>query len=149
MEKYNNSSIQYEDNIFYLKISLINLKKASLLSINRELFQKKVKEDLLFIEKCSEILYEKLLQNNKLITRNKLLHDILTLKSLFNLTTATLISANFIKKIEFQDILNSNSSDISYISGLLDKEFDSEYKEDLITNEELNILFTDDSDKDK
>ena len=73
----------------------------------------------------------------------------MTLKSLFNLTTATLISANFIKKIEFQDILNSNSSDISYISGLLDKEFDSEYKEDLITNEELNILFTDDSDKDK
>lgn len=149
MEKFNKHSIQYEDNIFYLKTSLSNLKKASLLNINKELFHKRIKEELLFIEKCSNILYENLLNNKKLIIRNKLLHDILTLKSLFNLTITTLINADLIKSIEFQETLKSNSSDISYIDSLLDKGLNSEYKEDLTTNEELNILFTDDSNKDE
>lgn len=149
MEKFTNTNIQYEENIFYLKLTLNNIKKAPLLNVNRELFQKKIKDELLFIKKCCKVLFEKLIKNSKLITRDKLLHDILNLKNLYIETIRELDSRNYIKISEFSDYLDQYQKDIKYINSLLLDQDQIESKEDLTTNEELNILFMDNSNKDE
>lgn len=149
MEKFINTNIQYEENIFYLKLILNNLKKAALLNLNKELFKKKIKEDLMFIKKCSNILYDRLLKNSKLITRDKLLHDILNLKNLYIETIYELDNKDLISKSDFTDDIGIFESDISHINSLLADQSKNDLKEDLTTNEELNILFMDNSFKDE
>lgn len=147
MEKFVNTNIQYEENIFYLKLALNSIKKAPLLNINKELFQKKIKDDLLFIKKCTKILYDKLLGNTKLITRDKLLHDILNLKDLYVQILNDLNKAGYIKINDFQESLNKNKEDINYINSILINHTQNDHKEDLTTNEELNILLMENDDK--
>lgn len=145
MEKFINSIIQYEENIFYLKLLLNNIKKVHLVNINRELFQTKIKDDLIFINKTSGILFEHLLSNKKLITKDEQLHSIHGLKDLFIQEITNLINNDFIKKDDFIDIILSNKKDLTKIEEILDKINRELNKEDLTTNEELNILFMEDT----
>ncbi|MGL1892139.1 MAG: hypothetical protein OCD02_10970 [Spirochaetaceae bacterium] len=144
MENITNTLIQYEENIFYLKLSLNNIKKAQLLNINRELFQNKIKQDLAFIQKCTNVLYEHLQKNSKFITMNEQLHSIQSLKKLFNREVNSLIKSGFIKKSDFIEQLEINNFDIEKISDKISEIADDVNKEDLTTNEELNILLMDD-----
>ncbi len=145
MEKYINTIIQYEENIFYLKLCLNNIKKINNLSINRELFQKKIKDDLIFIQKCIEILYQHLMQNDKLITKNEQLHSLHNLMLLYIEEVEILIKRQFIKKSHFEDITFLNKKNIETISQILNSINSDINKEDLTTNEELNILLMDDN----
>lgn len=149
MEKIINSIIQYEENIFYLKLLLNNIKKAHLLNINRELFQTKIKSDLIFINKTSAILFEHLLANQKLITKDEQLHSIHGLKDLFIKEINNLINNNFIRQQDFTEIIQTNKSDLNKIEEILDKINRELNNEDLTTNEELNILFMEDNSDDK
>lgn len=145
MEKFINNMIQYEENIFYLKLSLNNIKKAHLLNINRELFQKKIKDDLIFIHKTSQVLLEHLLENQKLITKDEHLHSIHNLKDLYIIEINSLIKNKFIKRNDFSDIIETNRMDMNKIEEILEKINKELNKEDLTTNEELNILFMEDN----
>lgn len=140
MENITNKLIQYEENIFYLKLTLNNIKKARLLNINRELFQNKIKEDLNFIFKCSTVLYDHLQKNSKILILNEQLHSIQGLKCLFNSEVNSLIKLGFLKESDFSEQVELNCRDISNISDrILELNGDSN-NEDITTNEELNIL---------
>ena len=150
MDKYTNTIIQYEENIFYLKLCLNTIKKSNSISINRELFQQKIKDDLIFIQKCIEILYEHLTNNHKLITKNEQLHSIHSLMQMYNTETELLVAKHLLNKAEFIDILLQNRNYIEKISYTLSKIEMDDNREDLTTNEELNILFMDEgSDNDE
>ncbi|QEN06112.1 hypothetical protein EW093_15935 [Thiospirochaeta perfilievii] len=146
MEKLTNSLIRYEENIFYLKLTINNITKARFLNINMELFQKKLKDDLIFIYKTSNILFEHLLTNKKLITKDEQLHSMLGLKNLFIDEIKELSKRDFIKQEDFSEIIQTNKEDINKIERVLDEIYKEINKEDLTTNEELNILFMEDED---
>lgn len=145
MEKFINKIIQYEENIFYLKLQLNNIKRSHLLNINRELFHKKIKDDLIFIDKTVQILYHHLLKNDKLITKDEQLHSIMNLKTLFLKECNTLISSSSIKESDFIVLMDTNKKDIDYINEILSVFVSELNREDLTTNEELNILFMEDT----
>jgi len=140
METITNNIIHYEEDIFYLKLFLNNLSKANLLNINHELFNSKIKQDIEFIHKSAKIIYEHLLQNNKLITKHEQLHSILTLKVLFINEIKLLNNKQYININDFLTIVEDNNKDISNIEKILSNLHDNNNKEDLTTNEELNIL---------
>lgn len=146
MEILENRIIHYEENIFYLKLQLNDIKKIENLTLNLELFRKKIEADMTFIFETSQKLYENLLQNDKLIIKNEQIHSILTLKCLYNQTCNVLINKGVLKESDITSYLDQNINDINVInSTYLDSEVNNE---DITTNEELNILFMDeDSDE--
>lgn len=148
MEKLINNIIHYEENIFYLKLYLNNIRKIESLNINGELFQKKIKDDLIFIDKTGKILMEHLFSNDKLLKKNDHFHSLSTLKKVFITEIETLISKNFVKSGDFSEIVKQNLKDIEVIDNLLDQ-LNKDSSEDLTTNEELNILFMDDNKDDE
>lgn len=145
MENFINKIIQYEENIFYLKMMLNNIKKSHYLNINNELFNLKIKNDLLFIDKTNKILFEHLVKNDKLITKDEHLHSILELKRQFLSECTTLIKKGLIRDEDFSLLMLNNKKDIEIISGLLFSTQKDLNREDLTTNEELNILFMDEN----
>lgn len=147
MEILENRIIHYEDNIFYLKLLLNNLKKIEKLNVNLELFQSKLKDDMSYIYTTCQMLYSSLLKNDKLIIKNEQIHSILTLKCLYNQISKMLISKNLINENDLIEYIDQNNKDITTINNkYLDTE---ENKEDITTNEELNILFMDDDIKEE
>lgn len=141
MEFLENRIIQYEENIFYLKLLLNNIKKIEKINLNIELFNKKIKEDMSFIYDTAQGLYNNLLKNDKLIIKNEQIHSILTLKCLYNQTCDLLVKKGFLNKSDVEDLIIQNKKDIDVINNSY---LDSEHnKEDITTNEELNILFMD------
>ena len=143
MENLKNEIIQYEENLFYLKLLLNNIAQTDKLNINTELFHLKIKEDLIFIDKTAKILYDHLLKNSKLLTKNEHLHSIMELKQLYNNLCLLLINKSIIKESDFFDSIDNNNSDIETINEILFKVNSEKIREDLTTNEELNILFMD------
>lgn len=149
MEKINNSNIQYDENIFYLKHMLNSIEVGINTNTNKELFQKKIKDDLLFIYKCKNILLDKLLKNDRLITRNILLQNICTLIDKYNSVKKNSIEKGIVKSESFNEIDSKNKKDCETIEDILLKAGESYYKEDLTTNKELNILLMDTDTKDE
>ena len=141
MENLINKIIHYEENIFYLKILVNNIKKSLIININTELFHLKIKEDLLFIDKTTKILFEHLLKNKKLLSKDEHLHSIMELKKIYVNQCIALIEKNFIKESDFIDSISNNNKDIETINELLFKLEQDLTREDLTTNEELNFLF--------
>lgn len=149
MEKIINSNIQYDENIFYLKQMLNALEIGINANINKELFQKKIKDDLFFINKCKNILLEKLLKNERLISRNVLLQNIITLIDRYSSIKKLSIKKGILKLEIFNEIDTKNINDCNIIEDILLKAGESNYKEDLTTNKELNILLMDTDCKDE
>lgn len=149
MENFINKIIQYEENIFYLKILLNNIKKSHVLNINTELFHLKIKNDMIFIDKTTQILFEHLQKSDKLITKDEQMHSILELKQLYLKECSNLIANGLLREEDFSNSISNNRKDIDIINDVLFKLERNLNKEDLTTNEELNILFMDDSFNDK
>lgn len=149
MEKIINTNIQYDENIFYLKQILNSIEKGTNSNINRELFHKKIREDFLFVDKCKNILLEKLIKNDKLISRIPLLQSISTLIDKFGVVTTQVIEKKILKGDIFSDIIKKNREDSAKIEEILFSAQNNNIKEDLTTNKELNILLMDNNFKDE
>ncbi len=149
MEKFINSNIQYDENIFYLKQILNSIERGVNNNINRGLFQKKIKDDLIFINKCKNLLLDKLLKNDKLISRDSLLQKINTLINKYADISDKIFELEILKKADFLPIIEKNVADHKIINEIISKADSDSFKEDLTTNQELSILLMDSDDKEE
>lgn len=146
MENYN-KIINYEENIFFLKLCLTNLSRVRTINLNEELFKGKIKQDMIFIFKTIQVLKSHLIKNEKLITKDDQIHSLIKLQILYNKTCNDLLIQNILQDSEFLNYIQKNKDDSSYLNDLISTNNQLNSKEDITTNEELNILFMEETDE--
>lgn len=142
------NKIHYEDNLFFLTLQLKNLRESLHLSMDADFFLDKVAEDLNFIDATLGRIYSTLKENTSLIKRAEYLHTLSKVKTTYSdmlndirsgkFAFSAEMEGHFAKLAERQAVHDRDVVEIRKLLRELTKE--TEDKEDVITNQELEIL---------
>ncbi|MBN2618584.1 MAG: hypothetical protein JXR64_09780 [Spirochaetales bacterium] len=102
---------------------------------------------MIFIFKTIQVLKSHLIKNEKLITKDDQIHSLIKLQILYNKTCNDLLIQNILQDSEFLNYIQKNKDDSSYLNDLISTNNQLNSKEDITTNEELNILFMEETDE--
>ena len=147
------TKVNYDDNLFYL-ISLTKVLSNGLkLELDSDYFRDKVLEDILFVDRTLEQIYEALRVNAYLINRKGHLRELMRAKRSFADLLDEVISGKgrFSHELsEYDSKLSSartqHLSDLSDIQNTIEPGQVSERSEDVVSQDEYRFLFRDEDD---
>lgn len=142
--------INYEDNIFFLKLILKQITSAFKLSIDTELFRDKVVEDLFFLDRTINGIFSSLKMNSLIIDRLDHLKDLQKLnKDFVQLLEDTLNIhspfAHYLSDLfeDLQNIKENHQQDIVEIKEIITgSRFSSVEEDQMVSAEEFKILLS-------
>lgn len=142
------SNINYEDNLFFLTLQLKNLRESFHLSMDADFFMDKIIEDLKFLDATLGRIYSTLKENTSLIKRSEYLHALSKVKSAYSDLLNDLRSGKLAFGAEltahfehFADRQALHDRDVTEIRRQIrEANQQTEDREDVITNQELEIL---------
>jgi len=143
------STINYEDNLYYLRLKVQELAEGLILDLSPDFFLDRFLEDVFFIDSSLGRIYSHLKQSNNLIKKIKYLHLLVKVKDIYLALLQDLIKDNhmFFHGLEshigeFKDRIQAQETDIKSIQKIiLEIEGEGEEQEELITQEELSFLW--------
>jgi hypothetical protein len=145
------TKVNYEDNLFYL----ISLTKAIgngvQLELDRDYFRDKVVEDLLFIDRTLQQIYDSLSTNTFLINRKGHLRELMRAKRAYADMLDDVVNqkGQFARELEqfaakFSGARDQHIRDIADIQGLMEAGRKEEHTEDIVSQDEYRFLFQND-----
>ncbi len=148
--------IQYQDNLFFLSLSIKTLKDGMNLHIDADLFRDQLEGDILSINGILQRIFAYLSESPHLIRRAEHLHSLLKTKQQYADLLEELLSGRLVFAEGLQDInsrlrtiYGQQNKDIKEIRSLLSEETaESLEQEDIISETEMQFLFSrDDEDE--
>lgn len=144
------NKIHYEDDFFFLNLQMRLLREGFQLQVDADYFLDKILEDIRFLDSSLGRLLATLKENSKLIRRADYFHNLVKTETVFTELLSDLVGNQFSfceHLVPYHDELrarleahNNNVAEIRDLLKVLTAE-DAE-KEDVITQEELNLLTT-------
>ena len=142
--------INYDDNIFYIQSLIKGLRSGLRLDIDPDYFRDKIVEDIFFVDRTIQQIYDALKVNDLLINRIDHLREIIRAKRAFCdfLDEAAGDALPFSPSLEaFGDKLTSaretHARDIVDIQGVMEGRSTGEEPKNIVSNDEYRFLFQD------
>ena len=147
--------VNYDDNLFYVMTLTRALRSGLHLEIDPDYFRDKVVEDIFFIDRILEQIYEALRTNTFLINRQDHLRDLMRAKRNF----ADMLDEVLGERIAFSEHLEPFRSklagardqhvrDISDIQRAMENGTTPEDQQDIVSQDEYRFLFQNDDESD-
>lgn len=142
----------YDDNLFYAIALIRGLQNGLALEIDAEYFRDKTVEDLFFIDRTLDRIYESLRHNAFLVNRREHLRSLMRAKRIFadllddlleaRVAFATHLDSN---RTRFSDAREKHVKDMSDIQAAIDQETGTAEPESMVSQDEYRFLLrTDD-----
>lgn len=149
--------IQYQDNLFFLSLSIKTLRDGMNLHIDGDLFREQLEGELLSINRVLQKIYVYLSESPHLIRRAEHLHSLLKTKQQYTDLLEELLSGRLVFSEGLQDInsrlrtiYGQQNSDIRDIRTILTEETEESLeKEDIISETEMQFLFSREEDEEE
>lgn len=141
------AKIHYEEDLFFLNLQMKWLREGLRLQIDSEYFQDKILADLRFVGTTLDRILGTLRENANLIRRAEYLYNLVKVEGVFlELLTEVIQGAGDIHEAlapyrnELVQRRDRHDSDIQEVRSLLRIVSQDDEREDVITNDELNLL---------
>lgn len=140
--------VNYDDNLFYLGSLIRTLSSGLKLELDRDYFQDKIVEDVFFVDRTLEQVYETLRVNTYLINRKDHLHELMRTKRAFaDLLNEVLEEQAPVAEV-FQPFLakltgarERHVHDIADIQKTMESEGTGEDQQAIVSQDEYRFLF--------
>ena len=140
----------YDDNIFYLQFLIKTLRSGLRLDIDPDYFRDKTVEDIFFIDRTIQQIYEALKANNYLINRADHLRELVRAKRAF----CDFLEESMNEELPFPGYLSGfyaklsstrehHARDMADIQGLMEGRSPAEEPKNIVSQDEYRFLFQD------
>ena len=138
----------YDDNIFYVQFLIKTLRSGLRLDLDPEYFRDKIVEDIFFVDRTIQQIYETLKVNNYLINRTDHLRELVRAKRSF----CDFLEESTNQELPFPEHLSAFASkisstrenharDIADIQGLMEGRSPAEEPKNIVSQDEYRFLF--------
>jgi hypothetical protein len=147
--------VNYEDNLFYIMTLTRALRSGLQLEIDPDYFRDKIVEDIFFLDRVLEQIYEALRLNSYLINRRDHLRELMRAKRAF----ADMLDEVLETRVAFSDHLEpfraklagareQHVRDLSDIQSSMDSGASTEDQQSIVSQDEYRFLFRNDDETD-
>jgi len=140
--------VNYEDNLFFLHSLIKGVRGGFQLELDEDYFRDKIVEDIFFVDRTLQQIYETLRVNSYLINRRSHLRDLMRVKRSFADLLADLVDLRLpwaSSIAAFSDKLatarTQHVRDIADIQGLMEGSGPEEEPRDIVSQDEYRFLF--------
>ena len=142
------TKVNYDDNLFYLHSLVKNLRSGLLLELDTGYFRDKVVEDLFYVDRTLQQIFEALRVNSYLINRRDHLRELMRVKRAFADLIASVLDGTlpwgenldgFSGKLS--DTRDQHVRDISDIQGIMEGSAPADDPQDVASQDEYRFLF--------
>lgn len=140
--------VNYEDNLFYLHSLIKGIRGGFQLELDDDFFRDKVVEDIFFVDRTLQQIYETLRVNSYLINRRNHLRDLMRVKRAFTDLLGDIVDsrlpwsssvAPFFDKLAAKR--DDHVRDITDIQGIMEGPVPEEEPRDVVSQDEYRFLF--------
>lgn len=146
--------VNYDDNLFFVMSLSRTLRSGMQLELDPDYFREKLVEDIFFVDRTLEQIYEALRVNTFLINRRDHLRELMRAKRIF----ADMLDDVLERRVPFADELDAFRSklagardqhvrDISDIQKAMDVSEGTEDQQTIVSQDEYRFLFSNDDDE--
>lgn len=150
------TKVNYDDNLFYVHALVRTLRNGLQLELDADYFRDKIVEDVFFIHRTLQQIYESLRTNNYLINRRDHLRELMRVKRAF----ADLLGAILDGELpwagnlaHYRDTLSTSRDEhvreITDIQSLMEGGAPAEDPQDIVSQDEYRFLFEASQDDDE
>lgn len=147
------TKVNYDDNLFHLHSLIKGLRGGLQLELDIDYFRDKVVEDIFFIDRTLQQIYEALRVNSYLINRRDHLRELMRVKRGFadllgGLLDGTLSWSESLSAFtdKLADVRDQHVRDIADIQGLMEGGTPVDEPQDVVSQDEYRFLFESGSD---
>jgi hypothetical protein len=144
--------VNYDDNLFYVTSVIRTLRSGLALELDVDFFQDKIVEDIFFVDRILEQIYEALRVNSFLINRKDHLHELMRAKRNFADLLNEILEesgpfaahlAGFAPKLS--EARERHVNDITDIQNAMDAPADTEDQQAIVSQDEYRFLLQNES----